>query len=267
MDPDCRDIRTNILTCAHTSGYGHIPTSFSVVELIYSVYARMRHDPKNPDWNERDLFILSKGHAALGLYCVMAHYGYFPPEDLRTFGNFMSRYGCHADRLKVPGIEVSTGSLGHGIGVAVGAALAFTLDNLPRKVYTLIGDGESNEGSVWEAIMVATNVGLKNLTILYDYNLSQVRSLQIHNPAERFRAFGCEVTEVDGHENREIQAALDKPCDVVRVIVARTIKGYGCSTLSENIFEWHRKSPDKQQLSELLEELDEGVCVSSLKRQ
>lgn len=267
MDQDCRSIRTNILTCAHASGYGHIPTSFSVVELIYSVYATMKHNPRNPDWNERDIFILSKGHAALGLYCVMAHYGYFPQEDIRSFGNFLSQYGCHADRMKVPGIEVSTGSLGHGIGIATGVALAFTLDHLPRKVYTLIGDGESNEGSVWEAIMVATNLGLKNLTILYDYNNSQIRSLQIQNPAERFRVFGCDVIEVDGHDNKEIQAALVQHSHGVKVIVAKTIKGHGCDTLSNNFFEWHRKSPDEQQLADLLEELDEGICESSLKTQ
>ena len=174
----------------------------------------------------------------------------------------MSKYGCHPDRHKVPGVEVSTGSLGHGIGVAVGMALAFRLQGSPRRVYTLIGDGEANEGSTWEAIMVAVNLGLDNLTILLDFNKSQVRSLQIHNPAERLRAFGCEVFEVDGHDVAELRAALRAGNDGVKAVVGHTVKGYGCRTLEQNIFEWHRKSPDDAQLKQLLGELEAPIPVS-----
>jgi transketolase len=149
-------VRELILRSSMASGHGHIPTCFSVVEMLLAVYATMRHNPNNPQWSERDFFVLSKGHAALGHYAVLAEQGYFDPDELKSFGAAHSRFGCHADRFKVPGIEVSCGSLGHGIGVATGMALALKLRQSPRRVFTLIGDGEANEGSVWEAIMVAT---------------------------------------------------------------------------------------------------------------
>ena len=187
MNELCRKIRSEILTISHKSGHGHIPTSFSIVEMLCAVYQTMRHDPKRPDMPDRDLFVLSKGHASLGFYCVLAGHGYFDFEDVYAFGAFDSKFGCHPDRTKVPGAEASTGSLGHGIGLAVGMALAAKIAGTPRRVYTLIGDGESNEGTVWEAIMVATNLKLDNLTVLYDHNHSQGRCLPIPNPAERFR--------------------------------------------------------------------------------
>jgi len=258
MHPSCKQIRRDILFSSRASGHGHIPTSFSVVEMIFAAYGSMKHDPANPGWDERDIFILSKGHAALGFYCVLAQAGYFPVEEVKTFGAFKSKFGGHPDRRKVPGVEVSTGSLGHGIGVAVGMALAFKLQGSPRRVYTLVGDGEANEGSTWEAIMVAVNLGLDNFAILLDFNKSQVRSLQIHNPAERLRAFGCEVFDVDGHHVDEVKAALHAGCGTVKAVVGNTIKGYGCRTLEQNIFEWHRKSPDEAQLETLLRELDSG---------
>lgn len=256
MNPACAQIRRDILRCSQASGHGHVPTSFSIIEMLYAVYGTMRHDPVRPDAQDRDLFVLSKGHASLGFYGVLAHFGYFDISEVKTFGAFNSKYGCHPDRLKVPGIELSTGSLGHGIGVAVGMALGFKLARSGRRVYTLIGDGEANEGSVWEALMVGVNLGLTNLTVLLDFNRSQVRSLQIPNPAERFRAFGCDTREVDGHDVEAIRAALrDKPSGV-RAIVCRTTKGYGCELLEQNIFEWHRKSPDPAQLEQLLGQLD-----------
>jgi|SRR5579859_1311019 len=256
LTPAGKTIRANILNASHLSGHGHIPTSFSVVEMLCAVYETIRHDPANPAWEDRDIFILSKGHAALGFYCVLAHYGYFPIEKVATLGGFMSAFGCHPDRFKVPGVEVSTGSLGHGIGVAVGMALAFRLAHSPRQVYTLIGDGESNEGTVWEALMIANNLKLENLTVLYDNNQSQVRSLQIPNPAQRLEAFGCEVISVDGHDLPAIKAALAQPHARPKAVVCQTIKGYGSQTLASNIFEWHRKSPNPAQLEALRSELD-----------
>jgi transketolase len=255
MHPACREIRKNVLLASRASGHGHIPTSFSVIELLEGVYETMRHNPLNPRWEQRDVFLLSKGHGALGYYAVLAHHGYFPAEELKTFGAFRSRLGCHPDRLKVPGAEVSTGSLGHGIALAVGMALAFRLQNSARRAYTLVGDGESNEGSVWEAVMVAVNLGLSNLTILYDNNRSQVRSLHIPNPVDRFKAFGCHTLEVPGHDLEAIKAALAAPADKPKVIVGSTTKGHGCPTLANNVFEWHRKSPKPDELDRLLAEL------------
>lgn len=224
MHPDCKKIRRDILNSSRASGHGHIPTSFSIVEMLYATYRSMRHDPANPAAADRDIFILSKGHGALGYYCVLANAGYFPVEEVKTFGAYLSKYGCHPDRRKVPGVEASTGSLGHGIGIAVGMALAFKLQRSPRRVFTLIGDGESNEGSTWEAIMVAANVGLPNLTVLLDFNKSQVRSLQIPNPVDRLRAFGCEVHEVDGHDVDQLLRALQAPARGVKAVVAKDRK-------------------------------------------
>jgi transketolase len=256
MAPSCREIRRSILKASRASGNGHIPTSFSVVEMLCAVYETMKHDPANPKWPERDMFILSKGHSALGFYAVLAHYGYFKTEELNTFGAFQSRLGCHPDRFKVPGAEASTGSLGHGIAMAVGVALAFRMQNSPRRVFTLIGDGESNEGSVWESLMVATHLQLSNLTILLDYNRSQVRSLPIPNPAERFASFGCDTVEVNGHDLEALKKALAKTSVAPKAIIAHTVKGCGCPTLTANMFEWHRKSPNPEQFELLMKELE-----------
>lgn len=256
MDPTAKRLRAEILKVSHSSGHGHIPTCFSVIECLLAVYRTMRHDPKRPDWPDRDRFVLSKGHAALGYYAVLAEMGYFPMADIAGFGAYNSRFGCHADRTKLPGIEASTGSLGHGIGIAAGMALGEKIGGRATRVFTLIGDGESNEGTVWEAIQVAVNSGLDNLTVLYDHNKSQGRCLPIGNPGERFAAFGCQVVEVAGHDAPALQAALAAPQSGPRVIIADTVKGWGCKTLVDNTYEWHRRSPDAAQLTQLLEELD-----------
>jgi len=255
MTPAARAAREWALRCSQAAGQGHLPSSFSIVELVLSAYAVMRHDPAAPQWPERDLFVLSKGHAALGYYCVLAQLGYFPPAAVERLGAHRSTFGCHPDRFKVPGVEASCGSLGHGIGIAAGMALALQLQGSGRRVFTLIGDGEANEGSVWEAVMVAADQRLSNLTILYDHNRSQARCLQIPNPAERFAAFGCATADVDGHDEDAIVAALMAPSDTVKVVVGRTVKGYGCRSLEDNFFEWHRKSPSPDICAELVSEL------------
>ena len=256
MIPTCKETRTDILRISKESGHGHIPTCFSVIEILYAVYDTIKHDPRNPSWEERDIFVLSKGHAALGYYCVLARLGYFDIGKVYSFGAYMSDFGGHADRLKIPGAEVSAGSLGHGIGIAVGMALGLKIKKSRRRVLTLIGDGESNEGSVWEAIMVAANLKLDNLTVIYDNNLSHLRGLQIYNPAERFQAFGCDVATVDGHDIDSLKKELAVKADIVRVIVANTKKGFGCPTLMENQYEWHRKSPNDAEFETLMRELD-----------
>lgn len=182
--------------------------------------------------------------------------GYFPETDLPRFGAYESPLGCHPDRLKVPGVEASTGSLGHGISLAVGMALGIRIAKQNRRVFTLIGDGESNEGSVWEAIMVAVHLRLSNLTVIYDHNKSQGRCLPIPNPGDRFRAFGCDVIEVAGHDIEALKRVMAETSDLPRLIVADTQKGYGCETLVKNMYEWHRRSPNKEELPKLLEELD-----------
>lgn len=257
MNEICKNIRKDIIKISHSSGHGHIPSCFSVVEVLYSIYATMRHNPSNPRWVERDIFILSKGHAALAHYCVLAHMGYFDIEKVYGFGAFGSDFGCHADRTKVPGVEVSTGSLGHGIGVAAGVALGMKINKSKNRVYVVVGDGESNEGSVWEAVMVAASQGLDNLTIIYDNNRSQGRGLQIENPAGVFKAFGCDTVEVDGHNLDMLSQTMGMPSKGVRAIVANTRKGFGSSILMDNHYEWHRRSPNDEELNKMLEELDE----------
>jgi len=258
MNPFCRGIREDILKIAKASGHGHIPSCFSVVEILCAVYATIRHDPKDPAWEGRDIFVLSKGHASLAHYCTLARLGYFDIGRVVSFGAFGSDFGCHADRLKVPGIEVSTGSLGHGIGIGVGMALAFKIKHSGRRVVTVIGDGEANEGSVWEALMVADNLKLDNLTVIYDNNMSHGRGLQIMNPAEKLRAFGCRVDEVDGHSVKELQDALAaRPETAVHAVVAHTKKGYGCRTMVCDAYAWHRRCPTDEEFTRLMEELDE----------
>ena len=258
MIDSCRKIREQILKISHHSGHGHIPTCFSIVEMLESLYSTMNHDPKNPDSQERDIFILSKGHASLAMYCTLAQFGYFDSKDVYSFGAYKSQFGCHADRLKVPGVEASTGSLGHGIGLAVGMALGLNISSSARKVFTIIGDGESNEGTVWEAVSVAAHQKLQNLTILVDVNNSQTRCMPLTNPKDRFEAFGCVCTEVDGHNKDEIITALNREVDTAHVIVCNTVKGFGCQTLVDNMFAWHRRSPNEDEVKILLGELANG---------
>lgn len=257
MDELSRQIRESILRISHHSGHGHIPTCFSVIEMLCAVYKTMRHDSAKPHWDQRDIFILSKGHAALGLYATLAHFGYFPIDDVYTFGAFRSQFGCHADRLKVPGVELSTGSLGHGIGVAVGFAMAFKLSGSLRRVFVIIGDGESNEGTIWESLMVAAHRALTNLIIIFDNNLSQSRCLPITTPEEKFSSFGFDVVSVDGHDTSAIGDALQGNDMRPRIVIANTVKGAGCQTLAENTFAWHRRSPNASELVSLLGELNE----------
>jgi transketolase len=256
MEKVCKEIRKDILKISKETGHGHIPSCFSVIEIIYAVYSTIKHDPKNPSWDERDIFILSKGHASLGHYCILAKAGYFEIDKLYTFGKYMSDLGCHANRMSVPGIEASTGSLGHGIGIATGIALASKLKKNDRRVFVLIGDGEANEGTVWEAVMVAASLKLDNLTIIYDNNNSELRGLQIPNPGKKFEAFDCEVAELDGHNVDKLKKEISKKNNKVKVIIANDVKGYGCKTFVENHYAWHRRSPNESEYEQLMKELE-----------
>lgn len=256
-DPVCARVRKQILRVSHASGHGHIPTSFSIVEMLVACHSVMKHDPKNPDDPDSDLFVLSKGHGSLAYYCVLSQLGYVEPASVDQFGAHGSAFGCHPDRLKIPGVRVSTGSLGHGIGVAVGMALALRIQKRGNRVFTLIGDGESNEGSVWEAILVAVAQKLDNLTVLYDGNRSQSRCLQIENPAAHFAGFGADVEEVDGHDLKQMEAALRRrTVGKLRVVVCHTRKGAGSATMEKGHHEWHRRSPKPEELTLLQAELE-----------
>ena len=256
------DIRKEIIDLAIHTGQGRLGTDFSVVEIIDAIYSTMNHRPDEPNWDERDIFILSKGHASLCLYTLLSSYGYFDYEDIKTLKKYKSNFGGHLDRTKIKGTEASTGSLGHGIGIAVGMALGLKIKNSKRRVYVLVGDGEANEGSVWESLMIAVNQKLDNLTIVFDVNQSQTRCLQLKNIDEISDKFGCDVEVVDGHDKPKIEKVLQsKKKDKPKVVVANTIKGYPCKTLIDNKFEWHNKVPNQEFTDIFLKELDGKVIT------
>src|SRR3989338_7878973 len=230
-------IRREILETLHRAGSGHPGGSLSAVEILLSLYHyKMNHRPKDPKWEDRDRLVVSKGHITPGVYVVLADCGYFPKEELKTFRKFNSRLQGHVHH-KVPGVEFNTGSLGHGLSVANGIALGARLLNKDFRTYCLLGDGEMQEGSVWEAAMGASHYKLDNLCAIVDYNKVQengpVNEIKNLEPLkEKWESFGWHTEEIDGHHFPEIIAALDE-ADTVKgkptVIIANTVKGKGIS--------------------------------------
>jgi transketolase len=241
---------------------GHSGGSLSAVEIIVALYFDvMRIDPSwAPD---RDRFVLSKGHAAPCLYAVLANKGFFPESELMTLRQLHSRLQGHPDSKKLPGIEISTGSLGQGVSIATGMALAAKTQGRDVNVYTLVGDGESQEGLVWEAAEAAAHYHLDNLTVIIDQNRLQLDGpcatiMNVGSLAEKYKAFGFDVTEVtDGNDIKQVLAALHKPkvFGKPRCLVANTIKGKGVSFM-ENQTEWHGKAPNAEELEKALKELE-----------
>ena len=248
-----KQLRGKIIETATLAQEGHIPSALSVLEILWVLYDRvMAVNPANVTCEERDRFVLSKGHASLGLYVVLAEKKFFPPESLQDFGKFDSILGGHPDSTRVPGVEASTGSLGHGLPMAVGMALGLKIRRLPPQVYCLIGDGESNEGSIWEAALLAAHHALSNLCCIVDHNHSTDRALFMGDIGAKFTAFGWAVREVNGHDQEALYDALTWRTDKPVCIVANTIKGYGCEAM-ENQPAWHHRSPTPDEMSQLLE--------------
>lgn len=251
-----RNLREQIIRAACIAGEGHIPSAFSILDILWVLYHDiLRHDSSNPTDPFRDRFVLSKGHASLGLYGILAERGFFPIEELKTFGSFTSRLGGHPDSRKVPGIEASTGSLGHGMPMAVGMALGLKIRESSSRVVSIVGDGECNEGTVWEAALLAAHHKLDNLTCIVDFNHSGDRALMLGDLSAKFRSFGWDVREIDGHNHSQIKDSL-KPCSgtLPRAVIANTIKGKGCKEM-ENNPAWHHKAPSLQELDTILEQL------------
>ncbi|MCD6454317.1 MAG: transketolase [Candidatus Aminicenantes bacterium] len=257
-------IRRHIVTMTGLAKSGHPGGSLSAADIITVLFfKKMRIDPKNPRWKERDIFILSKGHATPVLYAALAEAGFFPVEELKNFRRLRSHLQGHPDRLMTPGVEMSTGSLGQGLSVANGVAMAFKIDKTPRKVYVLIGDGELQEGQIWEAAMTAAHYKLDNLTAIVDYNGLQIdgpvsKVKEVAPVAEKWKAFGWEVKEIDGHDFKQIIEALDW-ADGVRgkpaVIIAHTLKGKGISFMEGKV-KFHGVPPSEEEMKKALEELD-----------
>lgn len=258
-----RQIRRNIIEMLTESQSGHPGGSLSAVEILTTLYFReMKVDPANPRWSERDRFVLGKGHAAPALFATLAEKGFFPREELLTLRKINSRLQGHPDMKKLPGIDMSTGSLGQGLSAAVGMGLAGKLDNKDYRIYALLGDGEIEEGQVWEATMAAAHYKLDNLTAFVDSNGLQIDGpcTEVMSPypiAPKFAAFGWHVEEIDGHSLEEISAAIARAKEVKdkpTVIVARTIKGKGVSFM-ENEVGWHGNAPSEEQAKQALAEL------------
>ncbi len=263
LEEKARRIRIDIIRMLAEAGSGHPGGSLSGVEIVTALFFHvLRLRPEEPEWPERDRFILSKGHAAPLLYAALAERGFFPREELLTLRKLGSRLQGHPVRNKAPGVEASTGSLGQGLSVGLGIALAGRLDRRDYRVYVLLGDGESEEGQVWEAAMAAAHYRAGNLTAILDFNGLQIdgRIQEVMSPLplpDKWEAFGWAVREVDGHDFRELLEAFewakgvhDRPS----MIIARTVKGKGVSFM-EDVADWHGKAPSREQAEQALGEL------------
>ena len=259
------EIRKDILKMLLLAGSGHTGGSLSTVEILVALYYyALKNDPKNPRWEERDRFLLSKGHACPALYAVLAEKGYFPKEDLWGLRKFGSRLQGHP-QIGLPGIETSSGSLGQGLSIANGIALAARLEKLPLRAYCLMGDGETNEGQVWEAAMTAAHYKLDNVCAIIDFNKLQIDGFccDVKNMGayiDKWKGFGWYTIETDGHDIRQLMDAFDRAKTVKMmpvVIIAHTIKGKGVSFI-ENKVEWHGISPKKEEYERALKEIDEA---------
>jgi len=258
-------IRMGIITAVASAGSGHPGGSLSLADILTFLYFReMRIDPKNPKDPNRDRFVLSKGHCTPGLYSTLANRGFFPVEELTGFRQTKSHLEGHPNMDKVPGVDMSTGSLGQGISAAVGMALAGKIDKKDYRVYVAMGDGELEEGQVWEAAMAAAHYKLDNLTVFVDYNGLQIdgKITDVMNPepiADKFAAFGWNVIEIDAHDFDQIEEAVNKAKETKgkpTMILAHSIKGKGVSYM-ENQASWHGSAPKKDQADQALAELND----------
>lgn len=257
------DIRIDIIKSLYHAGSGHPGGSLSATDIVTVLYYHeMKTDPKKPKMEGRDRFVLSKGHAAPVLYSVLAEKGFIPKEELITLRKLGSKLQGHPDMEMVPGVEMSTGSLGQGFSASIGMALAGKLDDSPGRVYTMLGDGELQEGIVWEAAMSAAHYKLDNLCVIVDWNGLQIDGknddvMGVVPIPDKFNAFGFEVLEIDGHSIEEIIDALSmarKNKGVPTAIIARTVKGKGVSFM-ENKAEWHGVAPKEDEAKKAVEEL------------
>jgi len=263
LEKMAKQLRRHVITMIATAGSGHPGGSLSAADIVTALYFKvMRHDPKKPQWPDRDRFVLSKGHAAPILYAALAESGYFPLEELSTLRKLDSRLQGHTDRTLTPGVEMSAGSLGQGLSYGIGIALAGRLDKRDYQVYVLLGDGECDEGQVWEAAMFAPHHGVDNLTAIVDHNDLQLSGrvcdiMGLEPLVDKWRAFNWHVLEINGHDMGEILKALKKAREIKgkpTVIIAHTVKGKGVSFMEGNV-DFHGKAPTAQEAEIALKEL------------
>ena len=259
-------VRIGVIEGTHAAKSGHPGGSLSVTDILtYLYFEEMNVDPKNPKWEDRDRFVLSKGHCAPALYAVLAERGFFPVEELLTLRKYPSRLQGHPDMNSTPGVDMSAGSLGLGISAAAGMALAAKIDGKSYRVYTVVGDGESEEGQVWEACMFAAHYKLDNLCVVVDWNGLQIDGpvAEVMNPTphdKKLEAFGFHVISIDGNNMEQIAAAFEEAKTVKgkpTAIIAKTVKGKGVSFM-ENQVKWHGSAPNDEQYAQALAELKGG---------
>ncbi|MCE5248585.1 transketolase [bacterium] len=258
-----RQSRIDVIKMLTAAESGHSGGSLSEIEIIVSLYGHvMNHDSKNPSMKNRDRFVLSKGHGIPGQYAVMANLGYWPRESLLSLRKVDSPFQGHPDRCRLSALEASTGSLGQGLSIALGYALASKLENNAFRVYCLIGDGESQEGQIWEAALAAPKFKVDNLVCILDYNKAQIDGyvkdvMPIEPIADKWKAFGWHVISVDGHDFDDIIDAFNEAASTKgkpTFIIADTVKGKGVSFM-EGLVDWHGVAPNKEQEAKALEEL------------
>jgi len=263
LNEKAHQFRLDVLEMIHERGAGHPGGSLSAAEIMAALFFHhLKIDPDRPDWSERDRFILSKGHASALLYSTLAHRGYFPVEELHTWGHLDSHLQGHPDRLKTPGVDMTTGVLGHGLSVSAGLCLAARLKSLDYRVYVLLGDGECQCGILWEGAMTAAKYRLSKLTAIVDYNDVQLDGpvheiMPLEPLVEKWKSFNFAVLEIDGHNMRQVLESLDMAEEVHSrpvVIIAHTTKGKGVSFM-ENKAEWHGLAPDDVQYARAVAEL------------
>jgi transketolase len=266
LQAQAREIRLDILEMIYTVQSGHPGGSLSATDIVTALYFHfMGVDPHHPDWPDRDRFILSKGHACPVLYATLARKGFFPVEELHTLREINGRLQGHPDMNKTPGLDMSTGSLGQGLSAGVGIALGLKLDGRKSHVYVMLGDGELNEGQIWEAALSASKYHLDNLIAILDYNNLQLDGtcdvvMPIEPLVDKWYAFNWQVFEMDGHNMGEIIETIQRAQEVKgypSIIIAQTIKGKGVSFM-ENECDWHGKPPDDQQYQQALAELSQN---------
>ncbi len=257
------DIRIGIIEGVHSAKAGHPGGSLSIAEILtYLYFKEMNIDPQNPKKADRDRFVLSKGHAAPALYSTLANRGYFPVEEMKTLRHIDSRLQGHPDMKNIPGVDMSSGSLGQGVSAAVGMALSAKHFGDTYRVFTILGDGECEEGQVWEAAMFAANKKLSNLTAFVDFNNLQIDGScdEVNSPCpldKKFEAFGWEVILIDGHDFDQIEDALNKAKNIDKpvCIIAKTTKGKGVSYM-ENAVGWHGKAPNDDEYEVAIADLN-----------
>ena len=245
------EMREIIIKAAHSAKHGHIPSALSLVEIMQA-YSNIE--------KEDDVMVFSKGHGCLALYSLLAIQGHVPVTELFNFGRRGSRLGGHPDRNKLDKIYASTGALGHGFPIAVGAAMARKILKKDGRVFCVIGDGEANEGTIWESCMVASKNKLNNLVCIVDNNNSQIRSLPVEDLGKKFQSFGWEVWDINGHDTKMISRAITdwNPDEKPTVVIANTTKGKGIKEIEDDMFAWHHRAPDEDEYERFIREINES---------